>query len=77
MSKALSQCDDAYSLVMHFNGRRRRNPDLSLFVYQKPSDQDPHCYRLFAYNWFGAGSGVQVSMKKFERSVVHKCYKHD
>ena len=39
-------------------------------VDQKPSDQDPHCYKLFAYNSFGAGSRVQLSIKK-ERSVTH------
>ena len=41
-----------------------------LFVYQKPSDRDPHCYKLFAYNWYGAGSVVQVSMKK---TVCEEC----
>ena len=39
------------------------------FVYQKPSDRDPHCYKLFAYNWYGARSRVQVSMRKSLRGV--------
>ena len=45
------------------------NPDLSLLVYKKPSDRDPHCYKLFAYNWYGVASRVQVSMKKSLRVV--------
>ena len=39
------------------------------FVYQKPSDRDPHCFKVFAYNWYGAGSIAQVVMKKSIRGV--------